>query len=44
MGYKSDVKNIASASLERSATLPICGKILKVLTTKPVAKVSGGLC
>ena len=27
-----------------SATPPNCGKTLKVLTTKPVSKVSGGVC
>lgn len=27
-----------------SATSPNCGKPLKVITTKPVPKVSGGVC
>ena len=43
-GRKSISKRYASASLERSATSPNCGKILKVSTTKSVAKVSDGLC
>ena len=41
--HKSVSKRYASASLG-SATSPNCGEILKVLTTKLVAKVSGGVC